>query len=293
VAIVERQIERMTQACPLCGATAIRHLHERPFQDVNWKLACCDSCGLHFTDPKPTLEQMARFYSGDFHEQLREPGGSERAFGDRFRRYIEWIQKFVPSGRTLDVGCSTGLLPWMLKQKGYAAEGIELHSETARWGAEHYGIPIRVGSVELVAQETGQYDLITMTEVVEHTPDPVEFLQAVNRLLKPGGYALVTFPDIQALKSHYYRWMSKLTGREWVWVSCHIPLHTWEFTYDTAKATFTKAGFSITGFQRTEVDGELVGKFAPLTWPVKPMTMGPLAKKFGSQMEFMIRKNPV
>lgn len=281
----------MTPTCPLCAATTIRQVHERYFQDFDWHLAFCSSCGLYFTDPKPTPEQMRRFYSGDFHAQLRAPGASERAFGDRFRRYIEWIAKFVPSGRTLDVGCSTGLLPWMLKQKGYSAEGIELHPETARWGAEHFGIPIRIGSLELVESEAGQYDLITVCEVVEHTPDPVEFLTSVRRLLKDGGYALVTFPDISALKSRYYRLLAGLTGREWVWVSCHVPLHTWEFTHDTASATFAKAGFEIAGFKRSEVDGELLGKFAPLTWPVKPLKIPALAKSFGSQMEFVIRKS--
>jgi 2-polyprenyl-3-methyl-5-hydroxy-6-metoxy-1,4-benzoquinol methylase len=287
---MERHAERMTQACPLCAATTIRHLQVRSFQDFTWNLGHCTSCGLHFTDPKPTDQQMRRFYSGDFHAQLREPGASERAFGDRFRHYIEWIAEFVPSGRTLDVGCSTGLLPWMLKQRGYTAEGIELHPETAKWGAEHFGIPIAVGSLELVESEVGQYDLITLTEVVEHTPNPVEFLSSVHRLLKAGGYALVTFPDITALKSRYYRLLAGLTRRDWIWVTCHIPLHTWEFTYKTASATFAKAGFGIAGFKRTEVDGELVGRFAPLTWPVKPLTIPALSKRFGSQMEFIIRK---
>jgi 2-polyprenyl-3-methyl-5-hydroxy-6-metoxy-1,4-benzoquinol methylase len=280
----------MTPSCPLCKATTIEHLHDRSFQDFAWKLGHCRSCDLYFTDPKPTPEQMHRFYSGDFHAQLREPGASERAFGDRFRSYIDWIRDFVPSGRSLDVGCATGLLPAMLKEKGYQAEGIEFNPETARWGAENYGIPIRIGSLELLEGQKGCYDLITLTEVVEHTPEPVEFLQTVNRLLKDGGYALVTFPDITAPKSRYYQWMSKLTGRDWVFVTCHIPLHTWEFSHDTASATFAKAGFKIVGFRRREVDGELSGKHAVLTWPVKPFNIPALSKRFGTQMEFMIQK---
>ena len=222
--------------------------------------------------------------------QLRQPGASEQAFGARFARYVDWVKTFVPSGRTLDVGCSTGLLPRMLQDAGYAAEGIELHPETAQWGAAHYGIPIRTGGIDLVSSEVDSYDLITLTEVVEHMPQPVEFLTSVRPLLKNGGYALVTFPDIASLKSRYYRRLAALTKREWVWVTCHIPLHIWEFTYDTASATFAKAGFSIAGFRRSEADGELTGKFAPLMWPVKPLKIGPLASRFGSQMEFLIRK---
>jgi SAM-dependent methyltransferase len=253
-------------------------------------LAHCVSCGLHFTDPAPTDSQISGFYSGDFHSQLRQEGASEQFAGERFRRHVDWIAKFVPSGRTLDVGCATGLLPRLLQDKGYAAEGLEMHPETARWGAAHYGVPIEIGGLERVASREGCYDLITLTEVVEHTPHPVEFLKAVNRLLKSGGYALVTFPDISSVKSRYYRLLATLTRREWVWVTCRIPLHIWEFTYATASASFARAGFSIAGFRRREEDGDFSGKFAALSWPLKPLNLDVLSRRLGSQMEFMIRK---
>ena len=281
----------MTVACPLCGAGGIRHLHERPFQNVVWKLAHCRSCGLRFTDPTPTDEQLRSFYSGDFHAPLRIPGAAEAMFSERFRRYVDWIVEFVPGGRALDVGCATGFLPWMLRQKGFDVEGIELHPDSARWGAEHYGIPIACGTLELVAPQAESYDLIVLTEIVEHTRQPLEFLRAVRPLLKAGGYALVTFPDITAAKSRYYRWISKLTGREDFWITCHMPFHTWEFTPRTAAATFSKAGFSIAGFRRTETAKGLPGNFARLSWPARLLTLGPVARHFGSQMEFMIRKN--
>jgi SAM-dependent methyltransferase len=278
------------KACPFCGGADIRALGARSFEGCTWTLAHCSSCGLHFTDPAPTDIQIRGFYSGDFHSQLRQEGASEQFAGDRFRRHIDWISEFVPSGRTLDVGCATGLLPRLLKDRGYAAEGLEMHPETAQWGAKHYGVPIEIGGLDRVASRENSYDLITLTEVVEHTPHPVEFLKAVNRLLKSGGYALVTFPDIRSVKSRYYRLLATLTRREWVWVTCRVPLHIWEFTYATANACFERAGFSIAGFRRHEVDGELAGKFSVLSWPIKPLNLRALASRLGSQMEFMIRK---
>jgi 2-polyprenyl-3-methyl-5-hydroxy-6-metoxy-1,4-benzoquinol methylase len=278
------------RVCPLCGGTEIHSLLKRSFQDVVWSLAHCKSCDLHFTDPTPTDAQIHRFYSGDFHAQIRQQGASEKAFGERFQRYVDWIVEFAPGGRAVDIGTATGLLPKMLRDRGFDVEGVEYHPETARWGAAHYGLPIQVGGLELLASQTNTYDLVTLTEVVEHTPHPVEFLNGVNRILKQGGHALVTFPDISSAKSQYYRLMSNLTQREWVWVTCHIPLHIWEFTYETARATFERSGFVIVGFRRVEVHGELEGKAALLMWPAKPFTFGPLARRFGSQMEFVIRK---
>ena len=274
--------------CPLCQSTSTRGLQTRPFQGVDWTLACCESCGFHFTSPLPTDRQVERFYSGDFHDALRSSGGSEQAFGARFDHYVQWIEGFIKSGRSLDVGCASGLLPYKLKQLGFEAEGIEMHPETAAWGSEHYKIPIRVGSLELLAGESDCYDLMTMTEVVEHTQDPIWFMQQVHRLLKPGGFALVTFPDITAFKSRYYQWLAKITGRDWLWVTNRAPLHISEFSYPTAKMLFDKTGFSIAGFRRREEDGELDGKFSIFMWPVKPLHL--FSKQLGSQMEFMIRK---
>jgi SAM-dependent methyltransferase len=168
------------RSCPLCGGTAIRDLQSKSFQDRIWTLALCGSCGLHFTDPAPSSVQIQSFYSGDFHAQLRQEGAGERVFGERFQRYVDWIPSFVPSGRTLDIGCATGLLPRLLKDRGYEAEGLEMHPETAQWGAAHYGIPIQVGDLESMPSQNNGYDLVTLNEVVEHTPRPVEFLKAVG-----------------------------------------------------------------------------------------------------------------
>ena len=279
------------QECPLCGGTNLHYLLTRSYQDATWHLAHCKSCDLHFTDPTPNARQIHGFYAEDFHVHIRAEGASEKAFSQRFQRYVDWITTFVKSGRSIDIGCATGLLPKLLKDRGFQAEGLEYNANSAEWGSTHYGIRIRVGGIEQLESEADTYDLVTLTEVVEHTTHPVQFLNGVNRILKSRGYALVTFPDISCPKSRYYQWLSNITHREWAWITCRIPTHIWEFSYKTAKATFEQAGFSIVGFRRVEVDGEFVGKQAFLTWPMKPFKLGPLAQRFGSQMEFVIRKN--
>ena len=65
------------------------------------------------------------------------------AFGPKFESYINWIAPHLrPGGRTLDIGCSTGLLPCLLKERGFAAEGLELNSTTAEFARSQFGIPV-------------------------------------------------------------------------------------------------------------------------------------------------------
>ena len=150
------------------------------------------------------------------------------------------------------------------------------------------------GGLEQIALELGTYDLISMTDVLEHTESPLRSLQAASKSLKPRGYMLITFPDICSVESRFQRSLAKLTGREWLWSCCHIPLHVWEFSPNTARAMFDKAGFDVVGFRRSQVtEDPLPGIAGLLTLPLRAINIPWVASRFGThEMEFMIRKRP-
>ena len=234
---------------------------------------------------------MCALYRGEYHAELLNDEADDRAFGGKFFRYVNTIRPFFPSGRALDIGCSTGLFPRMMRDCGYRAEGLEVNAQTAQWGVTHYGLCIHTGTLEQFSISNGPYDLITMTDVLEHTEDPLRSLGLVNGLLKMDGGAMVTFPDICSVKSRYYRWLAVLTRREWVWTTCSVPHHTWEFTKRIALQCFAKTGFSVISFGRSESlhDG-FTGRLALLEMPVRPLSIPFLARRFGTQMEFLLRK---
>jgi 2-polyprenyl-3-methyl-5-hydroxy-6-metoxy-1,4-benzoquinol methylase len=263
----------------------------RTVSKKEYRLVVCTRCGQHYCDPAPTQDEIIGFYQGDFHQELRAEGGTERLFGEKFDRYRDWITEFLQSGHSIDVGTATGLFPSLLKAVGFDAEGTEYNRDSAEWGAAHYGIRIRVGGLEQIASEECSYDLISMTDVLEHTEQPLQALQAASRSLKPLGYMLITFPNIRSLESQYQRSLARLTKRDWIWGCCHIPLHVWEFTPDTARAMFNKAGFDVVGFRRAQVaEDPLPGIAGLLTFPLRALNVGWVASRFGTQMEFMIRK---
>jgi SAM-dependent methyltransferase len=182
------------------------------------------------------------------------------------------------------------LFPSLLKAAGFDAEGTEFNRASAEWGAAHYGIRIRNGGLEQIASELDCFDLISMTDVLEHTEHPLHSLQTVKRSLKPGGYMLVTFPDIRSLESRYQQYLARLTGRDWIWQCCRIPLHVWEFTPATAREMFDKAGFDVVGFTRSQEPDPLPGITAVLTLPLNALRVPQLGRLFGTQMEFILKK---
>lgn len=276
-------------ACPLCGSAATL-IFRRNFHDKDWFLARC-GCGLHFTHPAPTPDEVREFYSGDYHAELIGLPLDDEPMTPKFRRYIDQIKPHFPSGRSLDVGCTTGVFPYLMRQNGYDAEGIELNPATAKWGRETYGVPIWVGNFDDFDGGGGRYDVITMTDVVEHTLNPLETLKKLNRLLHLGGGAMVTFPDITSPKSRYYRRVAQLTKRDWLWVTCSIPAHIWEFSLPVATRCFSAAGFALRSFERTELaEGPFSGKRRLVSLLARPFQLPGVAERFGTQMEFVLEK---
>ena len=108
--------------------------------------------------------------------------------------------EFVKTGRSLDIGTATGLFPSLLKQAGFAAEGLEFNLASAKWAEDHYGVPVKTCGLEESGAEKNSYDLISMTDVLEHTEHPLRFLQMTREYLRPGGLMLITFPDISSLE---------------------------------------------------------------------------------------------
>ena len=119
--------------CPACGtlvknAKAVRQHHSRHDDNVlDTQLVEC-SCGHVFTNPQPSWEQLAPFYSndyGDFAKPLPDAAVIEkwviaRSFNGRFNH-----MKVVAGGRYLDVGCGIGTMVAVMSRLGMQAQGVE------------------------------------------------------------------------------------------------------------------------------------------------------------------------
>ncbi|WP_022975289.1 bifunctional 2-polyprenyl-6-hydroxyphenol methylase/3-demethylubiquinol 3-O-methyltransferase UbiG [Nevskia ramosa] len=99
----------------------------------------------------------------------------------------------IKGKRTLDVGCGGGILTEALAIAGADALGIDLATasiEVARLHAEEAGLKVGyevVSAEALAGQQPESFDLVCCLEMLEHVPDPAETIEAIARLVKPGG----------------------------------------------------------------------------------------------------------
>ncbi len=94
--------------------------------------------------------------------------------------------------RLLDIGCGGGLLSEPMARLGAEVVGADAaggNLPVARIHAEQSGLEIdyRHTTAEALAEAGEQFDVVLNMEVVEHVADPLSYLTACRKLLKPGG----------------------------------------------------------------------------------------------------------
>jgi SAM-dependent methyltransferase len=193
-------------------------------------LVRCRRCGLQFVSPRVVASAILDGYAaGADPEYVSQMAARVRTFA----RTLTHIERLAGGrGRLLDIGTAAGAFLKAATDAGWDAAGIEPNGWLADWGRKQYGVCIHVGSMDDVPLE-GPFDVITLWDVIEHTPDPLQVLGRVNTLLRPDGLLVVNYPDIGS-------WIARALGRRWPFLSS---VHLYYFTRDTIRAALERTGF--------------------------------------------------
>jgi 2-polyprenyl-3-methyl-5-hydroxy-6-metoxy-1,4-benzoquinol methylase len=127
---------------------------------------------------------------------------------------LETIDRHArPGGRVLDIGCGTGFLLERLAERGFSGVGIDLSPESvghARRRLAEIGAADRLTAEVGSAYEppAGPFDLITLTDVLEHLEDPRACLRALREQMAPDGLLVISTPNRRSLPGAR-RWLSE------------------------------------------------------------------------------------
>jgi SAM-dependent methyltransferase len=104
----------------------------------------------------------------------------------------------------LDVGCGTGLaLQEIDKCKWIKACGIEISNTSVEKGKEKK-LNVSIYNGKHIPYKTNTFDIVGSYNVLEHTDDPIAFLDENVRVLKPGGLLIVATPNFLAVSNNYH-----------------------------------------------------------------------------------------
>jgi len=207
----------------------------------------CQTCGFAHIVPIPTQDELTKVYEHEYYS-TEKPWYLERS-----REDLEWLEvvyderydtfeELLHEGRRriLDVGSGPGFFLLRGVEKGWEAVGIEPSAQASRHARE-LGLDIVEGFLsEESASVLGQFDVINMSEVLEHIPSPAEFLRLVKGMLHGGGLLCLSVPnDYNALQMA----LRQACGYDPWWVA--PPHHINYFTFDSLSHLLETSGFDV------------------------------------------------
>lgn len=175
-----------------------------PFiRDPGHQVVQCTRCGLYYVNPVPTESALAQQVQGSVaytEDQLLKRVFFRRRAEELFNR----VEKLVPPGSLLDVGCAIGTELAVGRARGWKVTGIELSESSVRIAREA-GFDVR--SVPLVKNRfpDHSFDLITMNHVLEHVAHTPAFMREVRRILSDRGLLFISLPNVHAWRFYLQR----------------------------------------------------------------------------------------
>jgi 2-polyprenyl-6-hydroxyphenyl methylase/3-demethylubiquinone-9 3-methyltransferase len=101
----------------------------------------------------------------------------------------------VEGKKILDIGCGGGILCEALARRGAIVTGIDMAEMALKVAKMHlYESELKIDYQMSTAEEfatghSGEFDIVTCLEMLEHVPEPGSVVAAASQLMKPDGQA--------------------------------------------------------------------------------------------------------
>jgi SAM-dependent methyltransferase len=184
--------------------------------------------------------EAENFYT-KYYEMLAHPdtgsGSIRSSRSGPFWRIAELFPELRnPSGPIVEIGSGDGHRCAQLKDAGWPRViGFELsRSRAARAQCRYPDVEIYNSTLQRSGLEPGSLQVILMEAVIEHLPNPLEQMRAIADFLKPGGFFVLTTPNMDS--GHF-----KLLRSRWT-PSLAPHVHLFLFGTASLKTLLTRAG---------------------------------------------------
>lgn len=190
-------------ACNLCGREEadLYHRERLAYFDkrLDFRIVRCRQCGLVYTNPRLAHHNATYLLAGHDDDAAMETHArtKRKVFESALDEIERQRQRLDGSAgaKLLDIGCGSGHFCAAALRHGFQVCGIEPAEAPARYAAERLGVEVIAGDVFEVEMPTGQFDVITAWDVIEHVADPRAMLRRCVEWLRPGGIMALRFPS--------------------------------------------------------------------------------------------------
>ena len=257
----------MQAPCPVCNQPSTYHFSSRDLMfnhDERYDYHRCVACHFVFQHPLPSLEKIATFYPDDYsvyeeQSRLKRVSGIRKSILKKYYGYSHlptsafddlvcpilklFNRKFeVPytkSGKLLDVGCGNGRYLDGMKKLGWQTQGVEFNASAVEV-CKLSGLTVHHGDLFSAHFESNSFEVINVSHVIEHVPNPVAFFTELARVLKPNGLLVIKTPNSMALGRRFFN-----TN----WYANDVPRHLYLFSHQNLLVLANSCGLKMQQFK--------------------------------------------
>ena len=198
-------------ACWVCGGRSFAAVHEGVFDLSEYRrqdpelaaysgsrvvIQRCSTCDFAQPAALPTLPRFFdRMYdqrwADDWISHEHEAACKDLIFMDVLRGLA---RRSARRGRLLDIGAHAGRFLRLARAEGWEGEGLELNPRTAAFAARASDAIVHQGNVHTFSPDR-RFDAVTLIDVLEHVPCPLDVLLRVRTFLCAGGWVAIKVPN--------------------------------------------------------------------------------------------------
>jgi SAM-dependent methyltransferase len=186
--------------CPFCGS-AEYSIYERFGSELQFTYVLCRNCKLVYQSPRPKYDQdfidsaYASYYQFSENIELNNDTNIQHSSVNMFREEVENLLKYDKKrNNVLDIGSAMGTFLYAARPYYKKAIGLDVSEQMARFAEKSTGATVYLKQFnEFVYEE--KFSLIHMSHVIEHVPNPVEWLQKAAIMLEEDGILVINVPN--------------------------------------------------------------------------------------------------
>ena len=230
--------------CPICDSKEFKHFLDCKDYTVSQKtftIVECVSCGFHFTNPIPKIEDIGDYYKSESYvsHSSTNKGLINKLYQlvrkRTLKQKVKLIQSESKDKNHLDIGAGTGHFINATSNAGFNSLGLEPDEDARSLAVKLHNANIKPLE-HLFDLEHNSMDVITMWHVLEHVYNLKNDLKQITSVLKDDGVMVVAVPNMRSYDAKKYKQY---------WAAYDLPIHLYHFQPNDIKNLFEQYGMEI------------------------------------------------
>jgi 2-polyprenyl-3-methyl-5-hydroxy-6-metoxy-1,4-benzoquinol methylase len=235
-------------SCPFCNSSKNK-LHEKFGPRLQYTYVKCLDCKLIYQNPRPKYDEIfLRDAYGEYEGYFPDYVYDEKILNG-FDKEVNEILKFDKKKTgILEIGPAMGDF-LKVSQKYYSnCVGVEVAENMAEYVKSQLKIHVYIGSyIDVYFNE--KYSCVHMSHVIEHIPNPKEWLSKTKNILDDQGILVVNVPNMNSLPRRFHLFLKRIGLKKGYWKnSARTPDHLFEPTIPSMLSFISESGYEVLDF---------------------------------------------